>query len=229
MLSKTRVAALLCGLAMAGLWPEGQARADASLSTAASAAAPISARLSALFGAERAAVAALPPAELAPKPRAGAKARGKAAAPRYDDLWLAALPVARSGGRDWECLARAVYFEARGEAVAGQFAVAEVILNRVDSPHYPSSVCGVVNQGGRGGCQFSYTCDGVPDRIGEREAWARAGKIATVMLAGAPRALTQGATHFHTTAVRPRWAKRFAHTARIGRHLFYRQPGHPVP
>jgi hypothetical protein len=143
---------------------------------------------------------------------------------RYDAAWLASLPAA-GGNQDWECLAKAVYFEARGETVKGQFAVAEVILNRVESPRYPKSVCAVVHQGGRGGCQFSFTCDGRSDRIREKAAFVKAGKIARLMLDGAPRQLTDGATHFHAKHVRPRWAYRFPRTASIGRHLFYRQGG----
>jgi spore germination cell wall hydrolase CwlJ-like protein len=99
--------------------------------------------------------------------------------------------------------------------------VAEVILNRVDSPLYPGSVCGVVGQG----CQFSYACDGRPDVMTDAAARSVAARIAAAMLGGAPRLLTQGATHFHTPAVRPSWSKRFPRTATIGFHHFYRQPG----
>lgn len=135
---------------------------------------------------------------------------------RYDRAWLDARPAA-SGGREWKCLATAIYFEARGEPVKGQFAVAEVILNRVGHAAYPDTVCGVVNQT----CQFSFTCDGLPERITDRAAFARAGKIAEIMLHGVPSALTAGATHFHTTGVRPDWARRLPRTAQIGDHIFY--------
>ncbi|WP_151720108.1 cell wall hydrolase [Gemmobacter serpentinus] len=141
---------------------------------------------------------------------------------RYDAGFVDTLPVA-SGNEQWQCLATALYHEARGETIRGQFAVAEVILNRVDSPAYPRSICGVVQQGGKGGCQFSFTCDGKSDRVSERGAWIRAGKIARIMMDGAPRALTSGATHFHTVGVRPDWSRRFDRTASIGAHLFYRQ------
>ena len=137
--------------------------------------------------------------------------------------WLDAQPVA-SGDEQWQCLRTALYFESRGETLRGQFAVAEVILNRVDSGRYPSTICGVVQQGGNGGCQFSYTCDGHADRMRDEVAMDRAGKIARMMMDGAPRALTLGATHFHTRAVRPNWSHRFPQTAAIGAHLFYRQP-----
>ena len=139
--------------------------------------------------------------------------------------WLLARPEAR-GGDEWRCLTTALYFEARGEAVPGQFAVAEVILNRVDSPRYPDTICGVVYQGARnsGACQFSFACDGNPETMHERGAYALAGRIARVMKDGAPRVLTGGATHFHTTAVNPRWSRVYELTAEIGAHRFYRRP-----
>ena len=137
---------------------------------------------------------------------------------RYERSWLDSRPEPRQRGPEWKCLATALYFEARGEPVKGQFAVAEVILNRVADPRYPDSVCAVVNQD----CQFSYTCDGKPERIRERAAFDRAGKIADLMLRGGARALTGGATHFHTRGVRPDWSRRLPRTAQIGDHLFYR-------
>lgn len=149
---------------------------------------------------------------------------GLAAAPRYETGWLLALPEP-SGDADWQCLSEAIYFESRGESLQGQFAVAEVILNRRDSGLYPRSVCGVVGQRGGGGCQFSYVCDGLADNMREPGPRAIARRIARVMLDGAPRLLTDGATHFHTRGVSPGWAKRFPRTAAIGSHLFYRQPG----
>ena len=143
----------------------------------------------------------------------------------FSRAWIDAQPKA-SGGKNWRCLAEALYFEARGETISGQFAVAEVILNRVDSRRFPSSVCGVINQGtGRKyQCQFTYTCDGHAERINEPAAFARVGKIARIMLDGASRTLTNGATHYHTKAVNPRWAKKFTRTATIGVHHFYRMP-----
>lgn len=143
----------------------------------------------------------------------------------YSADWLARQKV-KPGGEGWRCLAEALYFEARGESVKGQFAVAEVILNRVDSPEYPDTVCGVVNQGtgGKYQCQFTYTCDGAPEDIAEPAAFDRAGKVAGLMVQGAPRPLTKGATHYHTRAVSPAWARRFPRTATIGVHHFYRSP-----
>ena len=128
-----------------------------------------------------------------------------------------------SGNSEWRCLTEALYFEARGESVKGQFAVAEVILNRADSSRFPSSICKVVNQGtGRKhACQFSYTCDGRPENVSDKKSWNRVGKVARLMMDGAPRSLTSGATFYHTTAVRPSWARKFRKTAQIGVHLFY--------
>ncbi|TXI02201.1 MAG: cell wall hydrolase [Pseudorhodobacter sp.] len=152
------------------------------------------------------------------------KGKSKAAEPvalSYTYEFLASLPRPQ-GDAQWECLTKALYFEARGESLKGQFAVAEVILNRVNSPKYPSTVCGVVEQGGKGGCQFSYHCDGNRDVMRDRAAADIAGRIARVMLDGAPRSLTYGATHFHTRAVKPSWSRRFERTAAIGAHLFYK-------
>ena len=114
---------------------------------------------------------------------------------------------------------------ARGETPKGQFAVAEVILNRVDSAQFPDTVCGVVNQGtGRKyQCQFTYTCDGLSDVVRDAASYRDVGKIAKLMLDGAPRALTDGAEFYHTKAVNPRWAKVFDRTTTIGAHRFYAQ------
>jgi hypothetical protein len=137
---------------------------------------------------------------------------------------LDAMPRAR-GNRQWRCMTEAIYFEARGEEIEGQFAVAEVILNRVDHANYPNSICDVVNQGTgrRYACQFTYTCDGIPEVATDQRAWNRAGQIARIMMDGAPRSLTSGATHYHADYVNPRWARVYPRTARYGTHIFYRQ------
>lgn len=128
--------------------------------------------------------------------------------------------------KNWYCLAEALYFEARGESLRGQIAVAEVILNRVDSKRYPGSVCGVVQQGQhrRNACQFSYNCDGRSNRIGNKKSFNKLGKLAYVMLNGAERELTGNALYYHNDTVRPRWSRKMVKTARIGRHIFYRRP-----
>ena len=141
----------------------------------------------------------------------------------YSNEWLDAQPAAE-GGREFACLAEALYFEARGETVKGQFAVAEVIMNRVKSDRFPDTVCGVVNQGtGRKHqCQFSYTCDGYKEVIAEKKAHNRVSKVARTVLDGTVGGLTEGATYYHTSAVKPRWSRSFTKTAKIGVHLFYR-------
>ena len=146
---------------------------------------------------------------------------------RLNSDFLAELP-APSGGKSWECLTQALYFEARGESVKGMFAVGEVILNRVESRAYPNDVCGVVNQGTGElyRCQFTYMCDGRAEVIDEPAAWRKVGKVAKLLLSGeVPRNLTDGATHYHTKAVAPRWSKVFTRTATIGYHYFYREEG----
>lgn len=145
---------------------------------------------------------------------------------QYSRAWIDSQPVVKISGAEAQCLAEALYFEARGESVKGQFAVAEVIMNRADHDYYPSSVCAVVNQGtGRKyQCQFTYNCDGVSNKIYERDAYARVSKVAQFMIQGAPRELTAGATHYHTKAVTPSWSRKFKRTATIGVHHFYRQP-----
>ncbi len=184
-------------------------------------------RLSALFNQEHRSLALIGPARLnslvvRPVPRDPNAAQVSRI--EYNREWLAAQEV-ETGGAEWECLAEALYFEARGETVRGQFAVAEVILNRVRSGSYPNSVCAVINQGtGRKfACQFTYTCDGRAEVIREQRAWAQVAKVAGLMLSGAKSNLTKGATHYHTTAVRPSWSRAFPRTASIGVHHFYRQ------
>jgi len=142
---------------------------------------------------------------------------------RFTKDWIDAQPKAK-GGPQWRCLSEALYFEARGESVKGQFAVAEVIMNRVASARFPASLCGVINQGTgkKYQCQFTYTCDGRKEVISEPRAYARVGKIARLIMDGKVPALTEGATHYHTTAVRPNWSRVYKRTARIGTHLFYR-------
>ncbi len=143
---------------------------------------------------------------------------------KYTAASLARLPKAK-GRAEWQCLSEALYFEARGESVTGQFAVAEVILNRRDGRSFPGTVCGVIRQGVRTGsnaCQFSYKCDGQSERISEKAIYHQVAKIARIMLDSEPRILTKGATYYHTTAVRPSWARKFKQTAKIGVHKFYR-------
>jgi len=129
--------------------------------------------------------------------------------------------------RELECLAEAVYYEARGETPSGQAAVAQVVLNRVRHPAFPKSVCGVVFQGAHRkiGCQFSFACDGSMGRSRERGAWNRAQKIASRALSGAVMNEVGSATHFHTTGVSPGWGPRLLKVGQVGMHVFYRFGG----
>ena len=130
--------------------------------------------------------------------------------------------------RSLDCLAQAVYYEARSESMDGQRAVAQVVLNRVRHPAFPSSVCGVVYQGpmrAGGGCQFTFTCDGSLAVAPSGPAWALARRIAAEALAGLVYAPVGEATHYHTQQVVPAWAFRLTKVAVIGAHSFYRLPG----
>lgn len=124
------------------------------------------------------------------------------------------------------CLSSAIYYEAASESDDGQRAVAQVILNRVRHPAWPSTVCGVVYQGSdMPGCQFSYACDGSMARIPSREGWARASRVARTALAGYVHAPVGLATFYHTPAVNPSWNRSLIISAVIGNHIFYRMPG----
>jgi hypothetical protein len=124
-----------------------------------------------------------------------------------------------------KCLAEAVYFEARGEAVRGQIAVAQVVMNRVFSGFYPTTVCGVVYQNAnrRLACQFTFACDGIPDVVREPDMWVRARKIAKATLDGQlwlPEVAKS--THYHAYWVHPSWVHEMKKLYRTGVHTFYR-------
>ncbi len=122
------------------------------------------------------------------------------------------------------CLARAIYFEARSESELGQKAVAKVIMNRVKDPEYPSTVCGVVfqNQDKLNACQFSFACDGKPDRPKAGPAWTKARALASEALDGQLSvANMDGVLNYHADYVQPRWARFMKRVVKIGRHIFY--------
>ncbi|HEY1310905.1 MAG TPA: cell wall hydrolase [Pseudolabrys sp.] len=127
--------------------------------------------------------------------------------------------------KEEKCLADAVYFEARGESVRGQIAVAQVVLNRVFSPFYPNTVCGAVYQNSNRhlACQFTFACDGIPDVVTEPDAWLRAKRIARDMLDGKlwmPEVAK--ATHYHAYWVHPDWVNEMKKIYKLGVHTFYR-------
>ncbi len=129
--------------------------------------------------------------------------------------------------RELRCMATALYFEARSEPIRGQLAVGQVIMNRVRSPEYPDTICGVIFQGDhrRTGCQFSFACDGKADRPTNARLWNQSKRLA--------RNLTQGkvwlkdianSTHYHANYVWPKWRRSMRRIKKIGRHIFYKSP-----
>lgn len=122
-----------------------------------------------------------------------------------------------------ECLAQAVYFEARGESEKGRQGVAAVVMNRVGHGSFPDTVCGVVRQGGETPpCQFSWYCDGKPEQAREPEAWAEAKRIAELAFDRKLPDPTNGALYFHHLDAKPDWKDVFDQTARIDGHLYYK-------
>ena len=148
---------------------------------------------------------------------------------RGDHPWVGQpLPPSVFSEQEQRCLTAGIYFEARGEAVAGQAAVAQVILNRVRNPAYPKSVCGVVyqNEKWRNRCQFSFACDGIKDRIESKEHWKLAEEVALAVSSGKIWNEDVGSsTHYHATYVSPRWARTMEKMKKIGQHIFYRTYG----
>ncbi len=133
--------------------------------------------------------------------------------------------TAATRAKQEQCLAQGIYFEARGEPVRGQIAVAQVILNRAFSGHYPATVCGVVYQNAHRylACQFTFACDRHPDVVRDQAAWRRALTIAAGTLDGKLWLPEVGkATHYHAHWVRPGWVRMMHQLNRIGVHTFYR-------
>ena len=144
----------------------------------------------------------------------------------------AALPFHIAKGtptwvRATQCLAETVYYEARAEPLEGQRAVAQIVLNRVRSPAFPASICGVVYQGSdrSTGCQFTFTCDGSLKRAPVDPGWQRALAVAASAVSGTVYAPVGYATHYHANYVVPYWASNMAKVRVIGAHDFYRWPG----
>ena len=138
------------------------------------------------------------------------------------------LPKNSFSKRQQACLSQGIYFEARGEPVKGQAAVAQVILNRVRNPHYPNSICGVVyqNKNWYNRCQFSFACDRRRDRVKNRKLYEIAQHVAAETTAGRIWLPQVGSsTHYHATYVNPRWNRRMKRVGKIGLHIFYRTYG----
>jgi spore germination cell wall hydrolase CwlJ-like protein len=149
--------------------------------------------------------------------------------PQTDRPNYAALIDDDKSGHEKRCLAEAIYFEARSEPEEGQAAVAQVVLNRVASGLYPSSICGVVyqNRNRYNACQFSFACEGKSLRVTEMDSWQTATRIAEEVMDGKTYLSdVGGSTHYHANYVRPRWARRLEKMDVIGHHIFYKlRPG----
>jgi spore germination cell wall hydrolase CwlJ-like protein len=184
-------------------------------------------------------LASLPPADaLAARqdPLAARPEAGESIAPKGEvnaDHQRSKTPAERLGllddkarAKSEKCLTEAVYFEARGEAVRGQIAVAQVVMNRLFSGFYPTTVCAVVYQNKHGRpfeCQFTFACDNIPDVVTEPDMWERATKIAKAMLDGQlwlPEVAKS--THYHAYWVHPSWVAEMKKTYKFGVHTFYR-------
>lgn len=145
-----------------------------------------------------------------------------AAKPAPSEIAMAQLLAER------QCLAEVMYYEARGEGLEGQMAVAEVVFHRMRSGAYPGSICGVVFEGGqeKRSCQFSFVCNGDMDRTKNGRAWSEAKLLAAKIMTGAiPLGdITDDATSYHAVSVEPGWAGHLIRTVQIGNHVFYKVP-----
>lgn len=171
-----------------------------------------------------AAIASNPYTDYIPKDRHAAAAspvQFTTAAPSPAEIAIAKLLAER------RCLAEAMYYEARGEGISGEEAIAEVVFNRVHSSGFPATICGVVYEGSnlKHACQFSFTCNGELNRSKNARAWAQAKFLAAkIMMGTLPLAdTTDDATSYHAVDVQPGWAGQMQETARIGNHIFYRE------
>jgi spore germination cell wall hydrolase CwlJ-like protein len=124
------------------------------------------------------------------------------------------------------CLARSIYWEARGEGDAGMEAIANVIMNRVGHEGFPDTICGVVKQGHeQGACQFSWWCDGRSDDATEEEPYSHAKEIARKALNHQLKDRTGGALYFHNRKLVPDWSREYIRTVEVGEHVFYKPSG----
>ena len=126
-----------------------------------------------------------------------------------------------------ECLIQNIYFEAPTRNEYGKIGVAQATLNRVDSPDFPNTLCGMVHQGPRAGknprlYQFSWHCDGKADRIRSRSMYEESKRIALHVFFHSKGNFTQGATHYHAVYVKPWWVQGLTRTIQLGGHIFYR-------
>lgn len=135
------------------------------------------------------------------------------------------IPIDRE---DLVCLAKTIYFEARGEELQGRLAVAQVVVNRAASSSFPDSICDVVTHAKRPGkynCQFTWYCDGKSDTPKDDDRYIESLILAIMVLEGKKADLIGSRVdHYHADYVSPSWAKKFTRVATIGSHIFYRKP-----
>lgn len=153
---------------------------------------------------------------------AGEAAAPTAAVPAFSgtlEQQVASAARVATDDQEQDCLASAVYFEARGEPLKGQLAVADVVLNRVRSERYPDTICEVVEQP----MQFSFVnaTGRIPEADRGSEAWSRAVAIARIALADTARAVNSDVLWYHADYVSPSWGRRLARQDKIGLHIFY--------
>jgi spore germination cell wall hydrolase CwlJ-like protein len=139
------------------------------------------------------------------------------------------IPWCASADEDIDCMAEAIYYEARDQSVIGQLAIGVIIKNRKKHPDWPNTICGVVRQGDmRSGrltlnrCQFSYYCDGLPETPTDQTAWELANNLARLVVeTDLEIDGLYGVTHYHATYVTPSWLHQVQYRTRIGQHRFY--------
>ncbi len=160
--------------------------------------------------------------------------RVAASVPLPDNMMMATPSAVETAmvkfAADQRCLAEAMYYEARGEGVEGEEAVAEVVFHRLHRRGYPTSICGIVYQGASDGvgCQFSFVCDGEMKHPKSPVAWARANLLAAKIMNGYTVLgnSTDGAISFHAADVEPDWSANLERTVQIGNHVFYKPLAH---
>jgi spore germination cell wall hydrolase CwlJ-like protein len=143
-----------------------------------------------------------------------------------DKSYKESADLNKFNAKEVNCLALNIYFEARGSNLADKIAVADVVMNRTHDRRYPDTVCKVISQGvkkDRKDCQFSWKCDGKSKTPRDLDSWDEAKTIAYNMYVHDKyRGITEGATHYHATYVKPYWAKSLQLVGRIGEHIYYR-------
>lgn len=144
--------------------------------------------------------------------------------------------VSKRNSEEIQCLAKNVYFESRGESFMGQVAVAYVTINRTRDKHFPNEICGVVKQAKthkvkgvyvpiKHKCQFSWFCDGKPDRVADVVTYRKIEWLSVFLyyLQSDKLDPTEGAVFYHNTSVKPTWSDSYVKTIQIGEHIFYRR------